>query len=149
MALLKQLQADSLTVQVFSDRDSMGAQAAADAAACLRKLLSEKDEVNMIFAAAPSQNETLAHLVREKDIDWTRVNAFHMDEYIGLPEGAPQSFGKYLTDHIFALVPFRSVHRIDYQAKDAALEAERYSALLREYPTDIVCLGIGENGNDS
>ena len=101
----------------------------------------------MIFAAAPSQNEVLAFLAADREIPWNRVNAFHMDEYIGLSADAPQGFGNFLKTHIFGLAPFRSVNYIDISAKDAEGECARYAALLSEYPTDIVVMGIGENGH--
>ena len=136
---------DALRVWVHEKRTLMGEAAARDIAEEMRRLLKEKDEINMIFAAAPSQNETLAALVKE-DVDWTRVNAFHMDEYVGLEPGAPQSFGTYLREHIFGLVPFRSVNLID-PSNDAEAEIGRYSALLEAHPADITVLGIGENGH--
>ena len=92
--MAKTFKKDNLTVKISDSRVGMGKTAAADAAEALRRLLSEKEEVNVIFAAAPSQNETLAALVKEPGIDWSRVNAFHMDEYIGLAPDAPQRFGK-------------------------------------------------------
>ena len=147
MAILKELKVDSLSVRVFDTRDAMGAAAAKDCAAAMRKLLAEKAEINMIFAAAPSQNDFLAHLIAEKDIDWTRVNAYHMDEYIGLDKDAPQGFGNFLRRGIFDRVPFRSVSYIDITATDPDAEAERYGKLLTDHPTDIVCMGIGENGH--
>ena len=101
----------------------------------------------MIFAAAPSQNEVLASLALDKEIPWERVNAFHMDEYIGLPADAPQGFGNFLKAHIFGLAPFKSVNYMDISAEDAEAECARYSALLAQYPTDIVVMGIGENGH--
>ncbi|MBQ4161243.1 MAG: glucosamine-6-phosphate deaminase, partial [Clostridia bacterium] len=76
--------ADKLEVKVFETRDEMGKAAAEDIAAAIKEMLAEKDEINMIFAAAPSQNETLAHLIEYTEIDWTKINAFHMDEYLGL-----------------------------------------------------------------
>ena len=100
----------------------------------------------MIFAAAPSQNEVLASLLTYPDIPWERINAFHMDEYIGLDATAPQRFGNFLSDHIFSLVPFRSVNYID-SASPAEVECRRYTELLRKHPTDIVVMGIGENGH--
>ena len=147
MSMLKQFKADSLCVKVLDSRDAMGREAAKDAAACLRALLTEKEFVNVIFAAAPSQDETLFYLAQEEGIEWQRVNAFHMDEYIGLPEGAPQAFSNYLHEHIFSKVPFHSVNTINPQAKDAEAECARYSALLKANPVDMVCLGIGENGH--
>ncbi len=144
--ILRSFTKDKLKVNVYNSRKAMGDAAGSDIAEAMRTLLAERDTINMIFAAAPSQNETLAALVAEPGIDWSRVNAFHMDEYIGLPEGAPQAFSNYLREHIFNLVPFKSVNCIN-AASTAEDECARYSALLREYPVDIVCLGIGENGH--
>lgn len=147
MALLKQVTKDKLSVMVYDTRDAMGIAAGKKAAEHLRRLLSEKEEVNVIFAAAPSQNEMLATLVSEEGIDWSRVNAFHMDEYIGLSADAPQGFGNFLDRGLFSRVPFGSVNRIDCTATDPATECARYAALLGAHPTDLVCLGIGENGH--
>ena len=101
----------------------------------------------MIFAAAPSQNEVLANLANDKEIPWGRVNAFHMDEYIGLDKDAPQGFGNFLCEHIFGIAPFKSVNYIRIDAPDADEECRRYSELLQKNPMDIVVLGIGENGH--
>ena len=96
--LTRSFEKDRLRVRIFDTRDNMGRQAARDAAACMQTLLGEKKEINMIFAAAPSQNEFLAALIQEKDIDWARVNAFHMDEYVGLDcDSAPQSFAMFFS----------------------------------------------------
>ena len=121
---MKQFTVDKLTVKIEESRTAMGALAAAEIAGTIRALLSEREEINIIFAAAPSQNEVLASLVADKTIDWTRINAFHMDEYIGLDATAPQRFGNFLSDHIFSLVPFRSVNYID-SASPAEVELYR------------------------
>ena len=147
MSILRTFSADALKVRISDSRAEMGRDAALAAAACLRELLAKQDTVNMIFAAAPSQNEMLESFAAQPDIDWSRVNAFHMDEYIGLPADAPQAFGEYLKEHIFAQVPFGKVYYLNAQAQDAQAECDRYSALLRKFPVDIVCLGIGENGH--
>ena len=112
-----------------------------------RCFLLKKDTINVIFAAAPSQNDVLKSLVEDKDIEWNRINAFHMDEYIGLDKSAPQGFGNFLRAHIFDRVPFKSVNCIDCSAKDPEAEAKRYAKILEENPTDVVVLGIGENGH--
>jgi glucosamine-6-phosphate deaminase len=138
---------DNLEVQVFADRLSLGEAAASHTAALIKKLLAGKQEdLVMVFAAAPSQNEFLEALIREEGIDWRRITAFHMDEYIGLPAGAPQSFGSFLTERLFSEVPFAAVHLID-STNDNDMECARYEALLKAKPIDIVCLGIGENGH--
>lgn len=144
---MRSFQTDLLSVQVHDSRAGMGAAAAADIKACLLALMQEKDKVNVIFAAAPSQNEVLAALAADKEILWERVNAFHMDEYIGLAAGAPQAFGNFLREHIFGLVNMGCVQYIDATASDAEAECARYSELLKEYPVDVVVMGIGENGH--
>ena len=145
-SMIKQLSAGRLDVRVYASRKEMGDNAGRDIAQTMRELLAVKEEINMIFAAAPSQNETLAALVAEEGIDWTRVNAYHMDEYVGLSGDSPQSFSTYLKEHIFGLVPFKSVNCIG-GAADADEECARYGKMLADHPVDIVCLGIGENGH--
>ena len=137
---------DKLEVKVYDSRAEMGAAAASDISACIHKLLETKEEINIIFAAAPSQNEVLASLVADETIEWGRINAFHMDEYVGISTDAPQGFAQFLKRAIFDKVPFRSVNLLDCTAEPNA-EAARYTELLRKYPTDIVCMGIGENGH--
>lgn len=147
MAMLKEFSVDLLSVKILSDRKSMGKYAAAQIAEQIRQLLAKKEEVNIIFAAAPSQNETLDALIAEKGIDWSRINAFHMDEYVGLPADAPQGFGNFLKAAIFSRLPFKSVNYLNGLAEDIDAECARYSALLKQNPTDLVCMGIGENGH--
>ena len=145
---MKEFQKDNLLVKIMPNRDEMGKVAAADIRESILDLLAKKSHINMIFAAAPSQNDVLAHLIAYPDIDWSRIHAYHMDEYIGLPaELADRSFGTYLYEHIFGKVPFGSVNLIDATAVDYPAECQRYARLLRENPTDIVVLGIGENGH--
>lgn len=143
---MKSFCVDKLQVKVLENRAAMGLAAANDISAKIKEYLSQKEEINMIFAAAPSQNEVLASLVADKTIEWGRINAFHMDEYIGLEKCAPQRFGNFLAEHIFDLVGFKSVNFIE---SDNTIEAEceRYSELLKNHPIDIVVMGIGENGH--
>ena len=144
---MKVLKKDLLTVNVYETRDEMGKAAAKDIKECILSLLKTKETINMIFAAAPSQNEVLYALATDKEIPWNRINAFHMDEYIGLSADAPQGFGNFLKEHIFGLADFKSVSYIDITASDAEKECKRYAELLAKYPTDIVVMGIGENGH--
>ena len=138
---------DKMEVKIYETRDKMGLSAANDIAKAIKELLSEKEEINMIFAAAPSQNDMLFHLCERTDIEWERINAFHMDEYIGLNPDAPQCFSNFLKEKIFNLKPFKSVNLINPGANSPEEECARYSNLLKEYPVDIVCMGIGENGH--
>ena len=140
------LSVDRLRVQVYPDRQAMGAAAARFLAAEMRRVLARRAALRIVFAAAPSQNEFLDALATSDGLDWSRVTAFQLDEYLGLEADAPQSFGRYLRDRLFDRVRPGTVHLIDGNS-GAAAEAERYAALLAAAPLDVVCLGIGENGH--
>ena len=138
--------AGKLPVRIYDTRRNMGEAAAADVAACIRELLAVKQGIYMIFAAAPSQNEFLAALAATPGIEWNRIHALHMDEYVGLPADAPQGFGNFLRAAIFGQVPFASVDYIGTES-DPDETCRRYAALLQGIQVDIVCMGIGENGH--
>ncbi len=135
-----------LRIESYRTRAEMGAASASAIATELRERLSRQSEVRMVFAAAPSQAEALRRLREEPEIDWDRVTAFHMDEYIGLAADAPQRFARWLDEALFAHLPFAAVHHI-VPEPDPAAAAEAYAARLAEAPIDIVCLGIGVNGH--
>ncbi|MEV5704959.1 6-phosphogluconolactonase [Actinoallomurus sp. NPDC052274] len=126
----------------FPDPEALGRAAARDIAAAITRRLETRPEVRMIFAAAPSQEATLRALAARPGVDWTRVTAFHMDEYLGLDDAAPQRFGAWLRRTFFDRVPLRAVRLID---PDAPPEA--YARSLSAAPIDITCLGIGVNGH--
>jgi glucosamine-6-phosphate deaminase len=138
---------DSLQVHIFASRDEMGKAAADHVATIIRDLHARQQYINIVFAAAPSQNEFLDHITRLKGIEWSRVIGFHMDEYFSLPADSKQLFSKYLTDHLFAKVQMKEVHLLNAIAKDPVKECARYAELLKSHPIDIVCMGIGENGH--
>lgn len=134
-------------VRIFDTREEMGAAAGGHVASLMQQLLKKKETISMVFAAAPSQNEFLSCLAGSPGIDWSRVVGYHMDEYIGLPSDSDQLFGRFLQKHLFSKVKMGRVEFINSQASDQEWECERYAALLRQDPMDIVCLGIGENGH--
>jgi glucosamine-6-phosphate deaminase len=136
---------DTLHIEISESRQLMGQAAATAVAEKIRELQKNQPEINIIFASAPSQNEFLSALLEEKDLSWEKVNAFHMDEYVNLPGDAPQSFGHFLKVRLFDLIPLKSANYLDGNAADIEAECERYADLLTQFPTDIVCLGIGEN----
>lgn len=142
----KEFKVDKLDVKVYDSRKAMGAGAGEEAARYLRELLARQDEVWAIFAAAPSQNEFLEYLAGAPGIDWKRVHALHMDEYVGLPSDAPQGFGYFLRRAIFDKVPFGSIDYIGSEGNEEELMA-RYDAILAKHHVDIVFMGIGENGH--
>ena len=93
--MTKTISINQFRVKIYDTRAEMGFCAADEAAAAIRGVLAQKEECNMIFAAAPSQNEMLAALAAQPGIEWNRLNAFHMDEYIGLAPDAPQGFANF------------------------------------------------------
>lgn len=135
-----------LEVRVYRDRAAMGAAAGADVIASVKNLLAQQERIRMIFASAASQRELLRALSDASHVDWARVTAFHMDEYLGLPSDAPQQFSVFLQQHLFRHVRPGEVHLIN-GATDVEAECARYGDLIRAAPIDIVCLGIGENGH--
>ena len=141
---MREFKKENLEVKIFETRALMGAAAASAVANKIAELLKKKEMVNIVFAAAPSQNEFLAELAK-KQVDWKRINAFHMDEYVGLKNDAPQLFGNFLKERIFGEVPLRNIFYMNGSATDLDQECKRYAELLQKYPTDIVFLGIGEN----
>ena len=143
---LKNFKKDNLKIEVFPDRRSLGIKAAESVAIKIKEILEKKPEVRMVFAAAPSQNEFLKSLVNIKNIEWEKITAFHMDEYIGLEPDAEQLFSNYLKERIFDLVPFKKVNLIN-SANNPEEECKRYESLLIEKSIDIICMGIGENGH--
>lgn len=135
-----------MDIRIASTRSELGVEAGKDIANAMRERMAEQAELRIIFAAAPSQGEMLQTLVQEEGIDWSRVTAFHMDEYIGLPEGSPQRFGVWLRQMIFDCVPFKAVHLLE-PGSDLAFTCREYARKLQEHPIDFVLLGIGANGH--
>lgn len=140
---------DFLTVEVCADRRELGARAGAAAAEAIRKAIGARGEARVVFAAAPSQNETLATLTQAPDVDWKKVVALHMDEYVGLPLGSKARFSNYLKEHCFDLLPLKEVYFLDEQTGETDVETlrRRYETLYAAGPIDVVCMGIGENGH--
>ncbi|HET7559495.1 MAG TPA: 6-phosphogluconolactonase, partial [Limnochordia bacterium] len=127
------------------DRSSLGRAAAERIAECLR-VRSGQERIRMAFAAAPSQDEFYSHLTALPGLPWERIEAFQLDDYVGLGPEHPASFAAYLREHIFAHVPVGRIHVLDGRG-DAQAAARAYADRLAEAPLDICCLGIGENGH--
>jgi glucosamine-6-phosphate deaminase len=141
---------DSLEVLVFENRALAGRAAARGVAEGIVARQQAAGRANLVFAAAPSQNEFLAGLVAHKEIDWSRVVAFHMDEYLGIHADHPISFRRYLQEHLFRLVALGpdQLRLIPGEQVQSPLQTcLDYEAILRAEPPDMVCAGIGENGH--
>lgn len=135
-----------MDVNILPDRTQLGRAGATLAAEVIRRSLVAKPRVRVMFAAAPSQSETLAELVTQDGIEWNRVEAFHMDEYLGLAPDHPAGFANWLDDHLFSRVPFGQVHRIIPGTNPDAAIAQ-YAGFLNESVLDLVLCGIGETGH--
>ncbi len=142
-----QVEVATVQVQIFADKDRLGQAAAALVADRVRQALAAHGEANVIFATGASQYEFLAALVQIEDVAWDQVTAFHLDEYLGLPDTHPASFRRYLHERLFDLLPFGAVHLLDGTAPDPQAECARYAGLLAKREIDLACIGIGENGH--
>jgi len=138
---------DALAVRVFDDVQSLALAAASDAAGSLRGAIAARGDANVMLATGNSQLVFLAALVERTDVDWSRVTAFHMDEYVDLPPSHPASFQRYMREKVAATIPVKAFHYLAGDTGDAQAEADRYAALLRSHPLDLCVCGIGENGH--
>jgi len=136
---------EGMPLHIAPDRQTTGASAAGSVARTIRAAIQARGEARIVLASAPSQEEMLANLVTDESVDWSRVHAFHMDEYVGLPYGHPRSFAQWLHDRL-PRTALGSFHPLRPGA-DPAAEAHRYAALLADGPIDLTCLGIGVNGH--
>lgn len=144
---MNELQRDLLRTVILPDRATLGAAAADHATARLRARLASADRARVIFAAAASQTEFLESFARADGIDWSRVDAFHLDEYVGVSLGDPRSFGRWLDEHIWSIVRPGRIERLDGGNPDPAAECARYGRLLADGGIDLALIGIGENGH--
>ncbi len=136
-----------MDIYINEDRAALGLAAGKAIAAALRETLAAGNSATVAFAAAPSQNETLAVLIAEPDIAWDRVIAYHLDEYAGATPDSPYAFRRFLQDHVFNHVKPKVFHQLRGEGEDAQAECVRYAALLPPGGFDIALLGIGENGH--
>ncbi len=144
--LLKEFKQDELNVKIYENRKAMGEAVGKKVISTIKELLSEKDEINIIFGAAPSQSELLETILASPDIDWGRVNAFQQDEYIGLDRSASQLFSNFLDRHVYSKVKFKNIYYMRGDG-DISKELERYKDLIENKGIDIALTGIGENGH--
>jgi glucosamine-6-phosphate deaminase len=135
-------------IDLQPSKTALGEAAAAAGADAIRAAIAENGRANIVVATGMSQFELLAALVAQPGIDWSRVTAFHLDEYIGMPETHPASFRRYLTERFTSRLPdLRAFHFVKGDAADIDAELERLGALLAAHPIDVTFAGIGENGH--
>ncbi|MDF1515647.1 MAG: glucosamine-6-phosphate deaminase [Anaerolineae bacterium] len=136
-----------MEIHIFDDKNSMGAAAAQEIAHKLKIAITDKNNATMILATGASQFEMLEHLVKS-NVDWSKVTVFHLDEYIGLSVLHPASFRKYLKERFADRIEdLKDFHYINGESIDPLLECERLGTIIRKFPVDVACIGIGENGH--
>lgn len=134
-----------MKTNICGNKKELGLCAAARGAEFIREAIIKRGEANIIVATGASQFEMLDALVNEK-VDWTKVTAFHLDEYIGIPETHPASFRKYLRERFASRVPLRQFHYINGEG-DPLAECRRIGEIIKNHPVDVAFVGIGENGH--
>lgn len=137
---------EELNIDVSETAQETGENAGRAIEAALVELQTVKEGIRVIFAAAPSQDYMLDYLSASDKIDWSKIVAFNMDEYIGLTNGSEQLFSNYLEQRLFSKVKPKAKYFID-PSKPVEEELSRISRLIGERPIDLVCLGIGQNGH--
>ncbi|MFX4272891.1 glucosamine-6-phosphate deaminase [Propionibacteriaceae bacterium Y1685] len=137
---------DELQVTVHPDEQALGAATAELLATGIAEALDRRGSARIILATGISQFP-MTDALAEREIDWSRVTVFHMDEYVGIPADHPASFRRWMTERIVDRFAPTAMHVIEGDTADAAAECRRYEALLRAAPIDVTCMGIGENGH--
>ena len=138
---------DRLAVEVHTSRANLGLAAGEMVSRLLREEVARNGRAAVVFASAPSQNEFLAALREDTRIEWPRITAFHLDEYVGISDSHPASFRRFLRDRLFDHVRVHAFHGLDGQATDLNAECARYGALLEAEQPFLAVLGIGENAH--
>ena len=131
----------------FKDKVSLGRAAAEHAATVIKRAIAERGEARIVTATGAAQFQFLEALTATPNIDWTKVEAFHLDEYVGLPSNHPGSFKKFLIDNLASKTGIVKFHYLDGNASDVAAAAAEVGRKLVSAPIDIAFLGIGENGH--
>jgi len=136
-----------MLLRIFNDKISLGRAAAEQAATAIRRAISERGRARIVAATGASQFEFLEALTRAPGIDWNKVEAFHLDEYVGLPATHPASFRKFLQERLAQKTGIASFHFIAGDAPDLSVVIREVGKELTAAPIDVAFIGIGENGH--
>lgn len=131
-----------MEIRVCNDKAALGKSAAEFAAMLINKAIKEKGYATIVLSTGASQFDTLLHLVKQ-DVDWKKVEMFHLDEYVGIPEIHPASFRKYLKEKFTNLVPIEKVHFIDGTEENRKITCSE----ILKFNIDVGLIGIGENSH--
>ena len=143
-----QLYGRGLRLRIFSSRRLAGNMAAFEFIDRVQKLLVEKEVINVMFASANSQAEFIHSLLRNRMfVEWDRINAFQLDEYVSANPETPFGFAYWLKKSLIDHLPFHSFEFVNGAALNSENECQRYASLISEREMDLACIGIGENGH--
>lgn len=134
-----------MIINILPDARELGMKAGKFAAEIINRSINEKGEARMVVSTGSSQFETLQALI-DQEIDWQKVEIFHLDEYIGIPATHPASFRKYLYERFIDHINARAFHAVDVEG-DIRLKIDTLTAELRKKPIDLGLIGIGVNGH--
>jgi len=132
--------------RVFEDKHSLSKAAAEQASVAVRGAIHDRGYAQIVVATGTSQMDFLDALTNTENIDWQRVEMFHLDEYVGLPITHPASFRKYLMERLIHKVGIAKYHLLDGDS-DPVEVVRRVGNALRSAPVDVAFVGIGENGH--
>jgi glucosamine-6-phosphate deaminase len=138
---------DGMQIKIFPDKTSLSRAAAGQAAHAIQRAIDEHGRARIIAATGAAQFEFLDTLTKASEIDWTKVEGFHLDEYVGLPATHPASFRKFLMDRLVSKSGIGKFHWIEGDAADLSAMVRDLSKELASAPIDIAFVGIGENGH--
>jgi len=140
-------QFDKVRVQIYGCGAELGNAAAMKAFEVINEAIQRNDKARIIVGTGNSQADMIHSLVSMSDLDWSKVEAFHMDEYVGMKATHPASFRFWLKTKLADSVSLGQIHYLDGDAENVGVECERYSRLLAEAPIDLSFVGFGENGH--
>jgi glucosamine-6-phosphate deaminase len=146
-SVLYEAKIEDLLVSIYRSNQDMGQAAAREAAGVIDTAIKRREISNIIIATGNSQLTFLAALRTWAGIDWSKVNIFHLDEYVGLDPQHPAGFRNYLHHNIIDYINPKAFYSLSGQAPDLVQECKNYEELLRAHPADLCALGIGENGH--
>ncbi|MEZ4770480.1 MAG: glucosamine-6-phosphate deaminase [Caldilineales bacterium] len=147
VSAIHETQIEQLRVAQYPSNQAMGRAAAAEAAEVIRQAIAARGEANIILATGNSQLTFLRALREDREIEWSQVRVFHMDEYVGLDPEHPASFPQFLHRHFLDYVTGAAFYPVEAPVEATDIACQTYERLLRHHPADLCACGIGENGH--
>ena len=136
-----------MKLEIYSDKTETSREAANKAAFLLDRVIEEKGKATVVMATGMSQLDFIRFLIEEHSVDWSKVELFHLDEYVGLTDDHPASLRHFLKKHFLNRVSPGEVHFVKGESDDPEAECDRLNELIESKTIDVSLVGIGENGH--